>query len=137
MSNHHQLWVEIAFPLSECSDLFTFYPRQSKLRTLDASGPSAPSPFLRDRYARQHTYLRLSLTERCSLRCLYCMPADGVPLTPKPQLLTQPELARLANLFVQQGVNKIRLTGGEPTVRKDLVDVVGECAVCGRMRVRE
>lgn len=83
-----------------------------------------PSPFLTDRFSRQHTYLRISLTEKCNFRCLYCMPAEGVPLTAKEHLLTAAEVERLARLFVQQGVNKIRLTGGEPTVRKDLSDVI-------------
>lgn len=74
---------------------------------------------LTDRLGRRHTYLRLSLTERCNLRCRYCMPAEGVTLTPRDHLLTTPEIVRLAQLFVDAGVDKIRLTGGEPLVRKD------------------
>ncbi|XP_042061141.1 GTP 3',8-cyclase, mitochondrial-like [Salvia splendens] len=81
------------------------------------------SNVLVDSFGRQHTYLRISLTERCNLRCLYCMPAEGTELTPSPQLLSQNEIVRLANLFVSSGVNKIRLTGGEPTVRKDIDDI--------------
>ncbi|CAN1228749.1 GTP 3',8-cyclase, mitochondrial [Linum grandiflorum] len=73
-----------------------------------------------DSFGRMHTYLRISLTERCNLRCQYCMPSEGVELTPSPQLLTLDEIVRLAGLFVSSGVNKIRLTGGEPTVRKGL-----------------
>ncbi|KAM5552569.1 GTP 3',8-cyclase, mitochondrial [Rosa sericea] len=76
-----------------------------------------------DSFGRQHTYLRISLTERCNLRCQYCMPAEGVSLTPGPKILSQNELVRLANLFVSSGVDKIRLTGGEPTVRKDIEDI--------------
>lgn len=76
-----------------------------------------------DSFGRFHTYLRISLTERCNLRCQYCMPADGVELTPSPQLLSQAEIMRLANLFVTAGVEKIRLTGGEPTIRKDIEDI--------------
>lgn len=75
-----------------------------------------------------HDYLRISLTEKCNLRCTYCMPETGVPLLPPTNLLTTPEIERVAQLFVSQGVNKIRLTGGEPTVRKDLLDVVGAFA---------
>ena len=56
----------------------------------------------------------------------YCMPSDGVPLTPREKLLTTDEIIYLAKIFVQQGVNKIRLTGGEPTVRKDVIDIVGK-----------
>ncbi|XP_016195341.1 GTP 3',8-cyclase, mitochondrial [Arachis ipaensis] len=81
------------------------------------------SDMLVDSFGRLHTYLRISLTERCNLRCQYCMPADGVELTPNAQLLTNAEILRLANLFVSSGVNKIRLTGGEPTVRKDIEDI--------------
>ncbi|SPO19713.1 related to Molybdopterin biosynthesis CNX2 protein [Ustilago trichophora] len=87
-----------------------------------------PSHILRDRHSRQHTYLRISLTEKCNLRCLYCMPEDGVPLTPSPKLLSTSEIERLASLFVSQGVNKIRLTGGEPTVRSDLPQIVSSLA---------
>ncbi|XP_001984617.2 molybdenum cofactor biosynthesis protein 1 isoform X2 [Drosophila grimshawi] len=79
---------------------------------------------LTDTFGRHHTYLRISLTERCNLRCEYCMPAEGVPLQPKSQLLTTEEVLRLARIFVEQGVRKIRLTGGEPTVRRDIVDIV-------------
>lgn len=95
---------------------------QAELRRREQLSPS--SSFLVDKYSRQHTYLRISLTERCNFRCLYCMPLEGVPLTPKQELLTSREVQRLASLFVQQGVTKIRLTGGEPTVRKDLPDIV-------------
>ncbi len=84
-----------------------------------AAEAAASTDVLTDRFGRRHTYLRLSLTERCNLRCRYCMPAAGVPLTPRDDLLTTPELVRLAGLFVEAGVGKIRLTGGEPLVRKD------------------
>ena len=79
---------------------------------------------LTDRFGRSHSYLRISLTERCNLRCRYCMPADGVQLQPRDQLLTFEEIERLARLFVAEGVNKIRLTGGEPLVRKDVEDLM-------------
>ncbi|XP_047955433.1 GTP 3',8-cyclase, mitochondrial-like [Salvia hispanica] len=81
------------------------------------------SNMLVDSFGRKHTYLRISLTERCNLRCQYCMPAEGAELTASPQLLSQNEIVRLANIFVSSGVNKIRLTGGEPTVRKDIDDI--------------
>ncbi|KAF7281999.1 hypothetical protein GWI33_003664 [Rhynchophorus ferrugineus] len=80
---------------------------------------------LTDTFGRHHTYLRISLTERCNLRCQYCMPEEGVSLTDKSNLLTTDEILQIAGVFVKQGVTKIRLTGGEPTVRKDLVDIVG------------
>ena len=82
------------------------------------------SHFLTDSFSRQHDYLRISVTERCNLRCTYCMPEEGVPLSPSSQLLTTPEIVYLSNVFVSQGIKKIRLTGGEPTVRKDIVPLM-------------
>ncbi|KAJ3908944.1 molybdenum cofactor biosynthesis prote [Lentinula edodes] len=81
-------------------------------------------PSLVDSYNRRHDYLRISLTERCNLRCFYCMPEEGVQLSPNEKILTDEEILRLAKLFVQSGVTKIRLTGGEPTVRKGVVGIV-------------
>lgn len=81
-----------------------------------------------DRFGRKHTALRISITERCNLRCRYCMPEEGVALSPRSDLLTFEEIERLARLFVCGGVDKIRLTGGEPLVRKhveDLVEMLG------------
>lgn len=86
-------------------------------------GDIDPARALTDKFDRRHTYLRISLTERCNLRCTYCMPHEGAQLTPAPRLLTVPEMTRIAGLFVRLGVRKIRLTGGEPTLRSDLVDV--------------
>ncbi|XP_042539739.1 molybdenum cofactor biosynthesis protein 1 isoform X1 [Dipodomys spectabilis] len=82
------------------------------------------SAFLTDSFGRQHSYLRISLTEKCNLRCRYCMPEEGVPLTPRADLLTTEEILILARLFVKEGVDKIRLTGGEPLIRPDVVDIV-------------
>ncbi|XP_067209049.1 molybdenum cofactor biosynthesis protein 1 isoform X1 [Linepithema humile] len=79
---------------------------------------------LTDTFGRKHTYLRISVTERCNLRCTYCMPAEGVKLTKKDGILRTDEIIQIADLFVKEGVRKIRLTGGEPTVRKDIVDIV-------------
>lgn len=84
------------------------------------------SNFLTDKFSRQHDYLRISVTERCNLRCTYCMPEEGVPLSPASHLLTTPEISYLSALFVSQGVTKIRLTGGEPTIRKDVVPLMHE-----------
>nr|XP_044632562.1 molybdenum cofactor biosynthesis protein 1 isoform X4 [Equus asinus] len=84
------------------------------------------SAFLTDSFGRRHSYLRISLTEKCNLRCQYCMPEEGVPLTPKAKLLTTEEILTLAQLFVKEGVDKIRLTGGEPLIRPDVVDIVAQ-----------
>uniref|UniRef100_A0A8D0D1X8 Molybdenum cofactor biosynthesis protein 1 n=1 Tax=Sander lucioperca TaxID=283035 RepID=A0A8D0D1X8_SANLU len=84
------------------------------------------SAFLTDNFGRRHSYLRMSLTEKCNLRCQYCMPEDGVKLTPRSQLLSTSEVLTLARLFVQEGVEKIRLTGGEPLIRPDVLDIIAE-----------
>lgn len=73
-----------------------------------------------DRFGRKHTYLRISVTDRCNLRCVYCMPADGIAVRKKDQILTFEEIYRLSSIFVEMGISKIRITGGEPLVRKDL-----------------
>ena len=79
---------------------------------------------LTDTHGRTHDYLRISLTERCNLRCTYCMPAEGVQLTPRSHLMTADELVAIASTFVEHGITKIRLTGGEPLVRKDAADII-------------
>ena len=78
---------------------------------------------LQDTFGRQHTYLRISLTELCNLRCSYCMPAEGIQLSPKSHIMTFEEVYAIAKIFVNHGVTKIRLTGGEPLVRRD-VDII-------------
>ena len=79
---------------------------------------------LTDSYGRVHRDLRVSLTDRCNLRCTYCMPAEGVPWTPTPELLTTDELLRIVDVAVGAGITEVRLTGGEPLLRPDIVDVV-------------
>jgi len=79
---------------------------------------------LTDQFGRVHDYLRISLTERCNLRCTYCMPAEGVQLKPQAQFMTRDELLYLAKTFTELGVKKIRLTGGEPLVRNDAADII-------------
>lgn len=81
---------------------------------------------LTDSFARVHDYLRISVTERCNLRCTYCMPESGIPLKPKDSLLTASEIQALAEIFVSLGIKKIRITGGEPLVRRDIDDVVAK-----------
>ncbi len=79
---------------------------------------------LTDSYNRIHNYLRISLTDNCNLRCFYCMPEDDYEFTPASRLMQANEISELANIFVKLGVNKIRLTGGEPLVRKDAADII-------------
>mmetsp|Transcript_27915 Transcript_27915/g.36309 ORF Transcript_27915/g.36309 Transcript_27915/m.36309 type:complete len:457 (-) Transcript_27915:155-1525(-) len=84
---------------------------------------------LRDHFGRFHNYLRISLTERCNLRCVYCMPEEGVKLQPPHHILNSDEIVKIAKLFVEFGVDKIRLTGGEPTIRHDLIEIVERIAL--------
>ncbi|RYP81936.1 hypothetical protein DL769_001780 [Monosporascus sp. CRB-8-3] len=99
--------------------------QQRRSPRLDQLKDARPfSDFLTDNFQRQHDYLRISLTERCNLRCVYCMPEEGVPLSPQRELLTTPEIIMLSSVFVSHGVNKIRLTGGEPTVRRDILPLM-------------
>jgi cyclic pyranopterin phosphate synthase len=81
-----------------------------------------------DSYGRRINYLRLSVTDRCNLRCRYCMPAEGIPKLQHGELLSYEELYRVASEAVALGIEKIRLTGGEPLVRKGLVDFAGRLA---------
>ncbi|KAJ8523286.1 hypothetical protein ONZ45_g251 [Pleurotus djamor] len=97
---------------------------RAKIAQIDAEKPFEVSPALVDQFQRKHDYLRISLTERCNLRCFYCMPEEGVELSPAGRILTNDEVLRLAKLFVQNGVSKIRLTGGEPTIRKGILDII-------------
>ncbi len=77
-----------------------------------------------DQHNRVHDYLRISLTDNCNLRCFYCMPEEDYAFMPNKQLMQQNEILILATLFVNQGVKKIRLTGGEPLVRKDAAAII-------------
>ncbi|QJX46588.1 GTP 3',8-cyclase MoaA [Hymenobacter taeanensis] len=83
---------------------------------------SAPVPsVLFDNHGRPLEYLRLAVTDRCNLRCFYCMPEEGIKYMPKHELLTYEEMERLVAIMAGLGVRKVRLTGGEPFVRRDLV----------------
>lgn len=84
-----------------------------------------------DNYDRTHNYLRISLTDNCNLRCFYCMPEEDYHFMPNQQLMQSDELLNIARLFVEQGVTKIRLTGGEPLVRKDAREVITELGKLG------
>jgi cyclic pyranopterin phosphate synthase len=92
-------------------------------------------PVLVDAFARKVTYLRVSLTDRCNYRCTYCMPEEGVELLPKADVLTFEEIERVVRVFAGLGVRRVRLTGGEPTVRKDLITCVERLAAIEDMAV--
>ncbi len=88
------------------------------------TGDHDPTASLRDRQGRLVEYLRVSVTDRCNYRCTYCMPEDGVDHVDRADILTFEETAALVGCFTRLGVRRVRLTGGEPTVRRDLVDLV-------------
>ncbi len=88
----------------------------------DTSTQQNPAPKLIDRYGRQVTYVRLSVTDRCDLRCVYCM-SENMQFVPRSQLLTLEEMSRLGKAFVNLGVNKIRITGGEPLTRSNIMQL--------------
>ncbi len=89
---------------------------------------SSHTPALTDRFGREHSYLRISLTDRCNLRCAYCMPEHGIDWTPPTHILTDAEIIRMAQIFVGLGVRKIRLTGGEPMLRTNLMEIITQLA---------
>lgn len=97
--------------------------------TIGGAAHLPANPFaLVDLQARRVEYLRVSVTDRCNYRCTYCMPADGVATVARQELLTFSEIAALVRVFVSLGVRKVRLTGGEPLVRRDIVELVGQLA---------
>jgi cyclic pyranopterin phosphate synthase len=88
--------------------------------------PRPATPLLVDRYGRVARDLRVSITTACSLRCTYCMPAEGLPLVPKDELMTPDEIGRLVGIGVRDlGITEVRFTGGEPLMRADLAEIIG------------
>jgi GTP 3',8-cyclase len=84
-----------------------------------------PNPMPRDSFNREIDYLRISVIDRCNLRCVYCMPVNGLRFLPSSELLSADEIERVARAAVGVGFRKFRLTGGEPTLRADLAEIVG------------
>lgn len=89
------------------------------------------NPKIIDHFGRKHTYLRISITDRCNLRCFYCMPEEGIELTDKPNIMTLEEIVGISERFVSLGVNTIRLTGGEPLIRKNVDSLIRELSGLG------
>nr|WP_155369189.1 GTP 3',8-cyclase MoaA [Catellatospora vulcania] len=98
---------------------------------------TSAKPGLIDRYGRRAVDLRVSLTDRCNLRCSYCMPPEGLPWLPKPEILTDAEVLRLITIAVTRlGVEEVRFTGGEPLLRPGIVDIVaGSAALLPRPKL--
>jgi cyclic pyranopterin phosphate synthase len=98
-------------------------------RRPDTGPRPSGNPGLVDSWGRVATDLRISLTDRCNLRCTYCMPAEGLPFQPPSALLQADEIARLTRIAVAElGVRQVRFTGGEPLLRKDLVEIIASVA---------
>ncbi|MEM8534149.1 MAG: GTP 3',8-cyclase MoaA [Chloroflexota bacterium] len=104
-------------------DLATTIPlyTQEAQQTIPEYATDAPA---HDAFGRRIDYLRISLTDRCNMRCVYCMPAVGMQFTPRPELLTTDELLIVVRAAAAAGFRKIRLTGGEPMLRPDLLDIM-------------
>src|ERR687889_1228518 len=99
------------------------------MRTRPSGSAEPAGSALTDRYGRVARDLRVSLTDRCNLRCTYCMPAEGLPWLPTPDLLTDGEILRLVGIGVSRlGITTVRLTGGEPLLRKNLEALVAGLA---------
>jgi len=98
------------------------------LETIDLVGRSDAGAPLADAFRRPITYLRISVTDRCNLRCVYCMPEAGLPWIAKAEILTYEEIERIVAAAASVGVRSIRLTGGEPLVRRDLPELVRKLA---------
>ncbi len=119
-------------------DVPTMDPQPATAAPAPAPTPLSTAPLPLDRLGRRMHDLRISVTDRCNFRCTYCMPAEvfgrDYAFLPRQQILTFEEVARLARIFVALGVEKLRLTGGEPTVRRDLPDLVRMLAAIDGVR---
>lgn len=85
---------------------------------------------MKDQYGRTIDYIRISVTDRCNLRCVYCMPEEGVEQVAHEEILTYQEIVRIAGLCARMGISKVKLTGGEPLVRKGLYSLVRDLKRC-------
>ncbi|MDN6154090.1 MAG: radical SAM protein, partial [Tetragenococcus halophilus] len=79
---------------------------------------------LRDSFGRRHDYIRISVTDKCNLRCVYCMPEEGLPFFPDESVLSCAETIQMVKNFAQMGIKKVRLTGGEPLMRSDIIEII-------------
>ncbi|MBI1870308.1 MAG: GTP 3',8-cyclase MoaA [Chlamydiae bacterium] len=89
---------------------------------------------LTDPFGRRVNYLRISLTDRCNFRCLYCMPEEGLPVLPAHDILTGTQIVRLVQIMSRLGIERVRLTGGEPLLREDILDIVRGIKEIGRIK---
>src|SRR5262249_38725144 len=99
-----------------------------ELGSVRSAGVERARTVPRDRFGREINYLRISLIDHCNLRCVYCMPLRGLSFVPSPELLTAAEIETATRTAVQAGFRKFRLTGGEPTLRPEIVEIVRRIA---------
>ncbi|MGH3733019.1 MAG: GTP 3',8-cyclase MoaA [Acidimicrobiales bacterium] len=121
----HVVATSVPVAISVLPHAVTRHAPGSHLDDVPTSGP------LVDRYGRLHDDLRISLTDRCNLRCVYCMSEEGMTFMPRADLLSFDEVVRVARVARDLGVKSIRLTGGEPLVRRGVVDLVARLAALG------
>src|ERR1700740_3752 len=119
-----QFTTQFCFQSSDLRPLAGLWPLEPRdLMAQVIGGRSSFAPMI-DPFARSITYLRVSVTDRCDLRCVYCM-AEDMAFLPKRDLLTLEELDRICAAFIRLGTNKIRIPGGEPLVRRDVMQLFG------------
>lgn len=94
------------------------------MRNIDINDKAVAFPLLMDKHGRKISYLRFSLTNVCNLRCKYCMPEKGLPVLKNNEILHLDEINRLVDIFAKSGIKKIRLTGGEPFVHKNIIEII-------------
>src|SRR5438132_12507848 len=101
--------------------------------------PAAPAPTslapLEDQHGRRIRYVRVSVTDRCNLKCVYCTSQDGFDYVPKPEILSYEEILAIMSALVPVGLEKVRVTGGEPLVRRDIVELVRGLGKIGLKRI--
>ncbi len=110
--------------LSTLTHLLTTLPAASAVGSLNLADSLPTRPPLVDSFDRTHTSLRLSVTDRCNIRCFYCMPAEGVRFLPRSEILSFEEITHFVRVVVPMGVTRIRITGGEPLVRAELPTLI-------------
>src|SRR6266480_5330632 len=100
----------------------------TKMVTVIENQKPAPAVVLKDSYGRAIRDLRVSLTDRCNFRCFYCLPHGEPPIAPKEQMLSYEEIEYVCEIFVSLGIQKLRLTGGEPMMRRDIETIIEKLA---------
>ena len=94
-----------------------------KIKNPTSKGLFADAP-ITDHFGRTFNYVRIAVNEYCNLRCIYCMPEEGVPFQKKDSLLLKDEIFTIIKIMEEMGISKVRFTGGEPLIRKDIIDLI-------------